>query len=805
MTRKFLLSALLILSVSLVSFIGSEDDILKHLITRLLAYQSRNPQEKLYLHFDRPYYAAGENLWFKAYLVDGTYHRMDSSVSKVIYVELLNSSNKILDRKALYAPAGSSYGDFQLADTLSEGNYLVRAYTNYMKNYREEFFFQKEISILNALVKKTGGPEVAESIVNIQFFPEGGNLVAGVDNRIVFKAMNSFGKSVDVEGDIIDDENKVITSFASEHKGMGSLRMMVFSQKKYKARLRKPSAVAKEFMLPQAIEKGYLMQLVDAGANIKLVIYNNQEKIASSPVLFNLIGQTRGEVYFAAKGEIKTSTVTALIPKNKFPSGIAQFTVFDGHGLPQCERLFFIDHQQTLNVDIKPDKTVYSKREKVTLGLTVRNREGQPVKGDFSISIYDNNAVKNFEDYPVTIENYLLLISDLPGYIEEPGYYFKDKSPETLRHLDLLMLTHGWRRFVWKDILTDEQKPVQYFAERGISISGSVGKTLSGKAAANSKLKIFNSQGDFVIVDADENGRFYTDDLVYFDSTKLAIQTENVKGKQLELKLELDPFNIPPSSHYIVTPFPHLKSELLLKQAQNRLDYEKALKLAQDERLLKEVVVSASKIDETNKPKVYGTPSATVQMKDIPQTYTNVFQALQGRVPGIQVRGVSPNMTISLRAGNTEPPLFLLNGTPVDADVINSIPVTDVSYVDVLKGTASAIFGSRGQNGVVAVYTKATDYTPRKALGGMQHYQYPGLYLGKEFYSPSYDVPDDKHSYPDIRNTLYWNPVVETDEQGKAQVSFYSSDVASAYSVIIQGLSFEGDTGYGTSSLQIKD
>ncbi|MBL7856683.1 MAG: TonB-dependent receptor plug domain-containing protein [Cyclobacteriaceae bacterium] len=804
MTKKnifyFSISAIVFL-LSFVFYI--QNDPLTTIIRQFNTYQSLHPQEKLYIHLDKPAYGAGETIWFKTYLVDALHYSLDSSLSKVVYVEFLTDQKKLVSRKMLYSPNGVAIGEFQLASSLQQGNYLIRAYTNFMRNYTDELMFYKEIPILSPDSLQTTASTPIQKI-DLQFFPEGGNLLSGVENNVALKAIDSNGLGVEVEGEIYDEENKLVTALKTDFTGMGSFKLFPWTTKKYSVKINSPTEIKNKIALPEIVEQGYMMQVKDMGSNILVYIYCNRDKTKQIPA-FNLVAQARGKICFAAKGEITSTTVSTLISKKKFPSGIVQITVFDGDGLPQCERLFYIQPENKVSVTITTPKSNFSKREQVELTLEAIDQSGKPVSGSFSLSVYDNELSMDHEKYALNIDNYLMLKSDLHGYIENPGYYFKDKNPETLKHLDLLMLTHGWRRFSWKQVMEDTEKPLNFMAEQGIPIQGQVLKSIGKKPSPNSTINILTSQGDMVVVKTDINGDFYSDKLVYFDSTKLAIQTENAKGKQAELQLLLEPFAPGPAVNYTFTPFTWFNANDFLTKVEKRNKVENAYTIDKDATLLKEVSVQATRLESPQKSKIYGTPTATVKMDEIKSanTYTNILQALQGRVAGVKVVGSPPNMQVTLaRAYGT--PLFLLNGTPVDIGVISDIQPPDVESIDVLTGASASAFGSRGMGGVIAVYTKSGGATPRKQTIGMQHTAYPGFYITREFYSPQYDLTNDRHNLPDYRSTLYWNPFIETDENGKAKVSFFTGDILSSFKVAVEGISYDGIPAHAQYNLSVQ-
>lgn len=788
----------LLVAVISSSFVFLPNETLTKIVEKFLAYQAKRPVEKVFLHFDKPYYATGEDIWFKGYLVDGLHLSLDSSISRVLYVELMNSDRKVLERHMLPIPEGITNGDFHLADTLPQGNYLIRAYTNYMKNVGEDYFFTKEISVFNPSVKLTQPPAIAQQKPDIQFFPEGGNLVKGFDNRIAFKAINPAGESVAIEGDIVDASDAVITSFITDFKGMGSFNLKPEEGKQYSAKL-KGTFAGMVVALPPVMSKGYTLQVVDAGSTIKVAISAD----IAGPASFHLIGQSRGEIYFAATGEVKTSPVVASISKSKFPSGIAQLTLFDGSGEPQCERLVFVNHADHAKLSVSAEKQTYGKRKEVSLNLQVLNSKGQPVQGNFSLTVYDENAIEPLTEYESTIADYFLLTSDLTGKIEDPAYYLKDKAPETLKHLDLLMMTHGWRRFTWKEILKDQQTPLEHYAEQGIRLSGKVVKSVGQKAAGKAKLKVFTAKGELIMMEADEAGNFYTEDLQHFDSTRLAIQTENEKGKQVAMKVSIDPFNASPASNYKFSSFKPWGLDEFLKQAQYSSNVRHAFELEQDARLLEGIEISATRIESFRKPAIYGKPSATVTSKDISPAAVNILQVLQARVPGIIIRGTPPNMIVNLRAGNDGPPLFVLDGTPIDSEVINSLNPSDVEYVDIIQSGQAAIYGSRGRNGVIAIYSKTGQNTDRQSVG-MERVSYPGYYKAREFYVPKYNEPSESPNRPDVRQTLYWNPSIETDDKGNAVIKFFASDVTSKFKIVVQGMTYEGEPGTGVNSFVVQ-
>ncbi|MEO7988114.1 MAG: TonB-dependent receptor plug domain-containing protein [Chryseolinea sp.] len=798
--KTLLKSALIILilapSLFLFSFINNPN-ILEIILQKMQRFHAERAQEKLYLHFDKPFYAAGETMWYKAYLVEASRHIQDSQ-SRVVYVELIDNKKNLVQRQVLFVADGVTFGDLQLSDTLSQGKYLIRAYTNYMKNVGEDFFFKKEFSVLNPTVEPSGNKDLDKNIfspdsIDLQFFPEGGNLVAcGTMNRLAFKALSPDGKSIAVEGEIVDESNTVITTFKTEHDGMGLVQLNPVSGKKYSARITKPYQVNRPFQLPRVNEKGYIMLVDQTAKNIKVVIFTNVDKPASEKLNIGLVVQSRGKIYHAQKCVITSNAYFTYIPRSKFPDGITQITLFDEEARPVAERLIHQDRNETLSMTLKTDSLKYGKRKMVTVYADAMYRNGTAAKANISISVYDESLLQPQEKYPLTINNYLSLTSDLKGNIENPGYYFKDSLPETKKHLDLLMMVNGWRRFTWKDVLDDSREPQKYRREKGVPISGYVLKPLGKKAPEKSNLKIMTMKGAIDIVQSDSLGRFYSDGLQYYDSMNLVVQTENDKGKKQPYRFFLNPFNPSPLSEYSLTAFTHFDAKQYLEQ---HLEQKSNINLSQAS-VLKEVEVVAKKVEESDS-RLIGSRSKAIDAKKLGGGYQSILQMIQARVAGVTVSGNPPDMTVKIRGKD---PAILLNGMLSSVDMINLMLPSDVDMIEVIKGPGALIYGSQNVINVVLKEGASWDRVPI----GMNQVKYPGFFQGREFYSPRYDVPDEGNNLSDKRTTLFWEPLMEMDDNGKAVFSFFTADIASRYRIVMEGITPDGFPGTSSITFDVK-
>ncbi len=782
----------LCLSLILVLLSFADTGVLENLLGRLKEHYTERPQQKLYLHLDKPFYAAGDNIWYKSYLMEGSLHGLDSQ-SRVVYVELLDARHRILNQQMLYSFGGISYGDFKLPDTLPEGQYALRAYTNYMRNFGEEFFFFKEISVfsphqdpMNEL-QPFGMPD-------LQFFAEGGNFVAGGLNRLAFKALSPDGKGMHVGGEIVDEAGRVVGKFSSEHKGMGMIELIPEPGKRYHARITEPHTIDWSYPLPEVEISGYHLY-ADAVSDPKDILLTVQTT-ATTEEYIHIIVQSRGQAYYASMGKLRNGTFSTRILRERLPDGISQLTVFDAAGKPVAERLIYQQNcEEKLELTISPDAAGYGKRNKVELQLEALYRNGNPALGHFSVSVYNEGLIDNKEQYPMTIVNYLSLTSDLKGHIEEPGYYFKDTLETTRRHLDLLMQVHGWRRFTWKDVLSDTRTSLEYNHEQGIPISGRVLNERSDKRSPESSiLKILTLDGDIMVLSPGNDGLFYTDELLHYDPVSLVFQTENRRGRKQPYKVNLDEWRSPMvSSHRLTSFVPYDASAIIRQSEEYRLLYHND---DPDGTLLEEVVIKTPRQSDPRLMNLLNPGGYVIDIdKDLNggSGYTRITDMLMGRIPGLYFSGQDQSW---MQRGSRVS--FLIDGfTLIDPDVLNTMSPLDVEFIELVPAYKT----SYGVNAINVTFRKG----PRTATPiGIDKAQIRGFYEAREFYSPNYVIKEENHVLPDKRTTLYWEPMVITDDQGRASVAFFTGDVPGRYRVVAEGITATGYPGTASVIFEVK-
>lgn len=794
-------------------------DVLKDtLINELMVKFQKNVlyQEKAYLHLDKSFYTTGEDIWYSAYLVDGSSHNRRNG-SGVLYVDLIDPAGEQVLSQNIQIKEGLAKGDIMLPDDLTTGKYIIRAYSNWMRNVHPDYFFQKEIDIYSAVEKASPAREVKKDI-SIRFFPEGGGFIAGMTNRVSFKAIDQSGMGIKIKGDVYDDEGRRVNDIESIHLGMGSFFLNVIEGKSYHAKILYEGEEF-TFPLPFAESSGFSLQVNNSRENtIKVIIQGTSEFEEKN---YYLIGQSRGRIYFRSKGVIQNKRSIIEIPKSKIPDGVFQITLFDENGLPKCERLVYIDNQRDLDVELSQKDSLLASRSLMDFDIRISDSEGRPVSGNFSLAVTDARQLSKKPESG-SIKSYLLLNSDIKGNVEDPGYYFQNREKGTIRNLDLLMLTQGWRRFIWKDALAEYRKRTKYRMEKGLTVSGIALDPLSSAPLPNSTLATFISDGDNVLagsIETNEIGRFEIKDLELSDSTRILFNRIGEKSKVSKIKVKLA------DQKYLVSTKgtgDYLSNEEKVPEelAYLKLDEErKAIELAFADKkviILDELKIEGKREGENRLSSIHGTPDAVIK-PDKARVYMNIFQMMEGQVAGLNIIG---NTDIRIRS-SPGTPLVLVDGMPFieptgsysslfagadggeeavgldDSGIqsLLSISPIDVERIEVLKGPSASIYGVRGANGVIAIYTKRggedDEITDRESQ--VFSVTLDGFYSAREFYAPAYEVLRSEHARPDKRATLFWNPNMQTDEKGRANVSFYNSDIGKTFQIDIQGISESGE------------
>ncbi|MBS1502416.1 MAG: hypothetical protein JST32_10170, partial [Bacteroidetes bacterium] len=517
-------------------------------ILKLQQFLLNHPSEKVYLQLDKPCYAAGDTVYFKAYVTMGERHT-PSQLSVVLYADLINTENKICQHTILQINNGVAWGDFAIPDNLSEGNYYIRAWTKLMLE-ESQSFFEKQIPIGAASNDKmpenhSFGQYGIHAKPDLQFLPESGELIAGIKNKIAFKSISADGRGMFVKGRVLDNKNKMVAVLASNHLGMGYFEITPQANKTYRADVIFGDSSRRQILLPPAAGNGMLLSVNTEDIQKVIVrVEANDRYYADNKGKTFLVVIYSGGVATSVNCKLDSPIFMFDLIKRKLFTGVTRITLFSPNNEPIGERLIFVQNYDQLGLHIQTDKQIYHPRSKTRLKLTVRTRADSTAVGHFSISVINENLVPRLNPYQGNILTDLLLTSDLKGYIEKPGYYFSDTTLQVRSDLDVLMLTQGYRRFNWNDILTgkDTQK---YLPEKGININGRVNYRLKKPSHEQPVFLMDPATGTILSTLTNTRGDFCFPNLLFSDTVRFVLYTAN-KNNEAEITYVNGKDSIPP-------------------------------------------------------------------------------------------------------------------------------------------------------------------------------------------------------------------------------------------------------------------
>ena len=826
----------------------------------------RIPKEKLYLHLDKPFYGAGEKIWFKGYLVNATTHQ-DNSQSNFIITELINRSDSIVERKKIHRDSLGFHNAFTLPATLPAGDYYLRGYSNWMLNEDPDFFFSRNIKIGNSIdntivssieyqqeddthytakikftsnvqavfenttikylylengkIKNKGKkktdengwisislPDLKSPVArrievefddpqyiykrtfhlpvftndfDVKFFPEGGALINIPHQNVAFKAQGADGFSKEIEGFLFNSKGDTLTNFRSEHNGMGIFTMNPVNNETYYVTVRTNDSITKRFDLPAIEPKGISIAMSHYKQEIR---YEIQKTEATEwPQKLFLLAHTRGKL--AILQPINPKRTFGKMNDSLFTEGITHFMLIDEQGNALSERLIFVPDHKPNQWQITADQPTYGKREKVSLQIAAKDNEGNPVEGTFSVSITDRKSIQP-DSLADNILSNLLLTSDLKGYVEDPAFYFLNQDARTLRSIDYLMMTHGWRRHKMENVLRTPSLNFTNYIEKGQTISGRIMGFFGANVKKGPICVLAPKYNIIATTETDEKGQFIVN-TSFRDSTTFLVQARTKKGFA-GVDILMDPPQYPVATHKA----PYLNGaatfmEDYLMNTRDQYYMEGGMRVYN----LKEVTVTAKRERPSSKSIYTGGINTYTVEEDRLQGYGQTAFDAASRLPSVTITNGSE---IHIR-NNSEPAIIVIDDIVYEdaSDILKDIQVSDMSSISLLRGADAVILGPRASGGAVVITLKDPRNLPARPAQGIITYTPLGYSESVEFYHPTYDTPEKKNAQrSDFRSTVYWNPELRLDAEGKATIEYYTPDSTAPEDIIIEGVDKNG-------------
>lgn len=877
-------------------------------------YTTGGVQEKLYLVTDKPFYSAGDTIYFSAFLVNSVYFNRTTD-TKFIYVELVDAMGNVASRLRVMGGYGRFSNAIPISPRLTAGRYTLRAYSKWQTNFDQALLYSRQIEIGNyiddaihtnikyefdgsgkvlAIVEVTNSlfapirdnaveyslsidgkntrhmtktnddgifrfsfrpsknvsdcinmyinangrkldrklqlPSFEEDF-SAQFLPEGGNLIADIEQVIAFKAVGIDGHSVEVEGSIFTKAGTKVCDIHTEYNGMGKFKFTAQAGESYIANLSTKDGISRSFTLPAAKPSGCVIKLVPEHATNSVLFCVLTTSDYPRAQLAAIV-QSRGIVNYV----VEDLTRAMRIPLDKLRSGVAQITLVNKvSNKVMAQRLFFV-RGKVATATITPSVKKFAPRENVLLDFSIKNSAGNAAKGDFVVSVTDADLLKEDKNAD-NIFSYMLLNSELKGHIENPKYYFEASDATRDNHLDLVMLTHGWRRYDINALLAGKKPLITKPVESEQCITGGVKSTI-GKTRSTSVM-IFRNRKEYLGVhELNSSNRFFITGVDSPDTTTYILQALNRNGSSDRVRIKVDPYVYPasPTIERYVYQKPRKESlteEYMMRSKQTY--FEDGGMPVIDIDAVEIVAKRVQTYDYSSSLNDFNTVSGDMSR------FVSIFDALQRFrklvIEGNNVYVASPKLTqsaVSVSSGSADVdsdsdgsssdgggsqnldsvevnmddktdlmPALYVNGQQMDMGVIDAYPMSEVISVSYLDKFESMAAGMGSETGAIILHVKDINAREKFLINSMAEVIVPGYASPVEFYAPNYSVQNDR-SKKDNRTTIAWVPSLQSNSMGDASISFWTADRQSDYRVIIEGITLDGELLHNELILQSK-
>ena len=784
--------------------------------TRRLANYANNisrftkdcPQEKVYLHFDNTGYYAGDTIWFKAYTVTADEVK-PTTLSRVLHVELLTPRGEVTDSRKLKIQDGQCHGEFALPKDCKGGFYEVRAYTRAMLNFGDTHIFsrvfpiysepeqagnyqEKDMDSFAGEKKERPEPEKADR-VNLHFFPEGGHAVLGIPARVAFRATGKNGEDISVTGTLYNANHEPVASLATIHQGMGVFEFTPQAQE-YEATV---NYEGKEYTIPfkDILSEGYTMNVDNLNPDLMRISVHKSDSLPNDTIAVSVT--CRGKLCAIEAFVLGKEPYAFRISKEKLPAGCIQVTAFNAAGDILAERLAFnTRNDMFVPIRVTQDKTSYKPFEEVNLQFDVHDPSGKPVETTFSLAVRDA-ATTPRTAYQDNILTDLLLSSDVKGYIQDPMQYFTDESRTTRTKLDLLMMVQGWRRYSWQQMAGVKPIKIKHFAEEGLTLWGKVKTLVKNKPRANADI-LFWMKNDSLKAEVhgsghtDEQGNFYcilpdSVDITGKWSLTLSVSDE---GKQRHSQILINRHFSPEKRSYtffdtyVNDSVAHLEADTLGK-----------INMAETQ-MLQEVEVK----------KYLPRPIMQPDMEFDAEEDINRMLDKGGYFPSTVQEYAKYKYPILENSNSSTLIIYLLSCRKEDVAKFKHIPVADMDITNVKSLQLHTRNGVEILNRLsycnpdasylidaimdmkcryLIVVAELYDEVYNDSRKGMRQTFYEGYSPVKECYNLK--STEEALGSLNYRRTLYWNPDVKTDAEGKANIRLFNNSTCRKMEISAEG------------------
>ncbi|MBS1597246.1 MAG: hypothetical protein JST75_03410 [Bacteroidetes bacterium] len=754
----------------------------------LKTYADQYEQEKIHIHFDKDAYLPGETIWMKAYILSGS---KPSTLSKNIYFDWTDINGNILSHSVSPVMEGVSTSSFTLPPGFAiVGNAVhVKAYTQWMLNFDSSFLFNKNIAVLTSW---DGSVRPDKHAVNIQFFPEGGDMINGMASALAFEATDQRGRPVEVKGVIKKNNDEIVDSFATAHEGMGFVKFVPHSNETYTAYWKDEFGDAHTSNLPPVKPTGAAMRVNNARDNSIHFQLERALDAGDNYKSLTIIVTSHQQVVYKSTVDLSTKmNADGTIPTRSIPDGIVQITVFDAKMVPFAERIVFVNnYQYRFTAQVKKEVVNLNKRGRNEISIEVPDS----LSATLSVSITDGGMGYDTASNIITD---LLLSSDLKGNIVNPAYYFTGNPDTANAHLDLLMRTHGWRRFNWEEAVAGRFPSIQFPADNDyMSIKGRVDPAQSSFDASDSIALLVMTRDrkkHILNLPLNANGTFGQKGIFFYDSLQVLYQINHVNKIKSSGAISLQTNLMPASLSNVRATEPVFQwnrvPDVILEKESNGL-------ITEDHNYSRASTgmnyVFSPVIAKNDQSKI-GSETASHYLQsnfpDLKFPYgtieSNTSNNQDSRYVSYVVNtGSTPTSTVPAPKNNVN---VQLDGVQVTMDDLKQVSMKEVLFIKFLQKTNPKDLPT------LAITSRLSIYENNIINNKTGYAVVAGYTPAREFYSPQYTETPIDIAATDFRSTIYWNPRVVVDKNNrKIKLVFYNNDITNKFRIVVEGMNKDG-------------
>jgi len=755
------------------------------------------PQEKIYLWFNKAAYVAGETIWFKAYLFSGY---AVSLISHSLYVEFYDRDKNLIDKKLLPVVSGASEGSIDIDEKGEEGVYFIRAYTQWMLNFKPEFQYIRPVLIYNPASSKK--LTINNSLVEYEAIPEGGTLISGLHTKVAVRRIADAPLAESWSGYLYEEGSPGIkmAEFTPMDPNVALFSFTPEYGKKYYIYIRDPANRTKICPLPPVRNNGISLSVKSVNDTVFCRV--KMKDLPDTEGDFTLIGEVQGEPVCSA-ALVKTSEKLYTLPISGDVNGLLHLTVFDPAFHPVAERLVFLNPFR-LNyggVEIYSEQLSGEPRGLNELQMSVDSINWI----NYAVSVSDTTLPDlSRQD---NILSAFWLTGDLLNPVQNPGKFFTHPDPVNMETLDAILISEKWKRFDWNDVLNDKFPVIRYPPLPYLSYSGTLrrGRSLKPNEEVNLLLSFPDSSIQLINTKSDITGSFVISNLAFREDAKVYYQLNTKKSGATLIDVNFDRMNrfmpftgsFPPSVYTVSTPVSSYQNPEWVNRSASSVKEQKDLEKKYI--TLQEVIVESKKrtakeeLNDQLSSGLFRSNSETVfdfvNEEQYALGYTNILQWLQGRVAGVTVRYSGLDYVAYIR--NQVAALYI-DEIRADPSLISTLSVSDIAMIKVIKGPFGLMTSSGG--GTIAIYTKRGNISSRlNPDPALPNSTIRGYDSAKKYFNPDYSDTNVPHLNHDARIQLAWRPdLLPVESADRVSVLFYNNDVTGKFRLTVQGISENG-------------